>query len=119
MTDATFRLAFRIDGKFWRVYYAPNLGTMDGALELGSIRTNMIDGDNELTKRFKALFMDCANRAVADVFGTEAKIATWNEARAPARERQDQGAPLDHRYQPGAHGVCKRCGLESGRHGGT
>ena len=78
------RLAFRIEGDYWNAYYAMS-DTMDGAVQLGSIRMAAVS----YNPRRKQAFMDIMRDIVADIL--EEKIGTrptWGGPQAaPEHER--------------------------------
>ena len=90
MSPKPFRIAFREDGKFWRAYFASQMDSMKGAVELASVRVNLVRGDPELKKQFMSFAKACMNRAVVEVLGPDAKVTMWDEHDAPDQER---GAP--------------------------
>ena len=90
MSPMPFRIAFREDGKFWRAYYAREMDSMQGAVELASVRVNLVRGDPELKQQFMSFAKACMNRAVVEVLGPDAKVTMWDEHAAPEHER---GAP--------------------------
>lgn len=78
------RLAFRVEGDFWNAYWAPSESSMDGAIQLGSLRMSVA----KLPAR-KDQFMDLMRAAfgdmVNDVVGAR---PTWNAPRpGPEHER--------------------------------
>jgi hypothetical protein len=84
------RLAFREDGKFWRAYYVPTSVGMGEALEICSVRANMVRGDEKLSEQFKALAKDLLNRAIRETMGAASEVKMWDEHLAPDNEG---GAP--------------------------
>jgi len=64
------RLAFRVEGKWWRCYLAPLHG-MEGATEMGAIRMTLVEGNADT----KAAFMGAMKSAFAamceELFGAE------------------------------------------------
>lgn len=81
------RLAMRHEGEWWNAYYAmPD--TMEGAIQLGSIRITAVDRPDR-----KTAFMQCMREVVADII--EEKIGVrpvWGGAHAaPERERSGHG----------------------------
>lgn len=78
------RLAFRIEGVWWRAYFAKP-DTMDGAIMLGCIHMLCVK-DNPETKES---FMEAMKLAVADLLkmSTGSEIARWHSASAPEHER--------------------------------
>ena len=78
-----YRLAFRVEGDFVNVYFAPPT-TMDGALLIASMRRSLLSEDPVLWEDWKTsirLAFDRQNRREG-VTGT-----TWSELRAPENER--------------------------------
>jgi hypothetical protein len=91
MVDAKpFRIAFREDGQFWRAYFVRNVDSMQDAIELASVRINIVRGEPELQEAFKTFAKRLMNKAVVAVFGPDAKVTMWDEQAAPEDER---GAP--------------------------
>lgn len=60
------RLAFRREDKWWRCYLA-RLGTMDGALELASIRMSLVEGDAATKEAFMAAMRSAFTTACRDL----------------------------------------------------
>ena len=82
------RLALRREGSWWRAYYAMD-GTMDGAIELGSIRMKIVDEHKDRKDAFIALMRE----GVADIIEEKSGARpTWGgEEAAPESERAGQG----------------------------
>lgn len=79
------RLAFRVEGEMWNVYWAPQQTSMDGAVPLGSLRMSLARVP-ALKDAFMQLMKDSLEVAAKDALGTE--IHHWGDpARAPERER--------------------------------
>lgn len=77
------RVAYRVEGDMWRVYYAQS-DTMEGAIELASIRMTIV-----ADPKIKAIFMS-AMREIMTVVLEETVGATpdWTNPRtAPESER--------------------------------
>lgn len=85
---ANFRIAFREDGEFWRAYFT-KMESMEGALELASVRITVVRGDPVLQDAFMSFAKGLMERAVLEVLGPKAKITSWNEPQiAPEHERK-------------------------------
>lgn len=77
------RLALRVEGEFWNAYYAP-VGTMEGAVLLGSIRLALVAEDGEA----KALFLKTMTLILArSVRKATGLSPTWKTTAAPESER--------------------------------
>lgn len=76
------RIAYRVEGKFWVVYWAlPD--SMEGAFELGRIAMAFVQDDGR-----KQAFMDIFREGVADFFaGRETPVERWHTQPAPESER--------------------------------
>lgn len=78
------RLALRAEGSFWNAYYA-QVGTMDGALLLGSIKLSAAKSDPSIKEAFMAVMRSCVDLAMKDALGKE---PTWGGPKsAPESER--------------------------------
>lgn len=81
------RLAMRAEGDNWNAYYAP-LGTMKGAIFLGSIKMRFVQ-DSKRRKDFMGIMKDAVADIVEEKIGTR---PTWeNEKPAPDSERSGHG----------------------------
>ena len=84
------RLALRVEGDDWAAYYAmPD--TMAFARRLGSIRMDLVDGDDEASVTRKEVFMRFMMRVSADLIEEVAgQRPSWpDEPRtAPEHERK-------------------------------
>jgi hypothetical protein len=85
-----FRIAFREDGAWWRCYFTSSLDSMKGAVELASVRINLMRGDPVMQEAFKDFAKLAMNKAIVEVIGPDAKVTMWDEMAAPEGER---GAP--------------------------
>lgn len=88
MTRANFRLAFRVEGKYWNAYFAKS-DSMDDSVLLGSIRLAVVEISGERKEQFMNL--------MRETFGDVAEAACgerpiWDAApvRAPEHERADR-----------------------------
>lgn len=78
------RLALRVEGDWW-VAYAAQLGTMDGAVEMGRIAMAIVQKPRR-KKAFMALMQDGMGSLIADLTGSE--VAEWNDpVDAPEHEK--------------------------------
>jgi hypothetical protein len=78
------RLALRAEGDNWNAYYAL-VGTMDGAILLGSIRMGAVTTSLKCKKAFMDLMQDVVADIIAEKTGTR---PTWDwPIRAPEHER--------------------------------
>ena len=84
------RIALREKGKWWVAYHAP-LDTMDGAIEIGRIRLNLVMADRMLKERFIAFIQEAFNVACREALGTTPEYPK-PPMPAPAHER---GEPYD------------------------
>lgn len=83
VTPDNLRLAFRVEGDWWKAYAAP-MGTMDGAVLLGSIGMKAAS-ISSIKEAFMELMKDIVNEYLRD-----AGVVTtgWNDPqRAPESER--------------------------------
>jgi hypothetical protein len=79
------RLALRVEGDWWKAYYAM-ADSMEGALELGSIRLGLV-----VASPRKHAFMALMREVVADVIEEKTGLRpTWN-APAPGPEHERTG----------------------------
>lgn len=79
------RIAFRVEGDFWNVYFAQS-DTMEDSLLLGTIRMSIVE---EFPAR-KQQLMDLMRAVVSDMIGSIVKQApvVWKEpVPAPEHER--------------------------------
>lgn len=82
------RLALRVEGDFWCAYYA-QIGTMVGAVPLGSIGMGIVTKDETKRARFLELMRDAVADFIEDKTGAK---PTWGgEERAPEHERAGHG----------------------------
>ena len=83
--QASFRLAMREEGDWWRAYYA-DLHSMEGAVEIGAIRMRFVQNPER-----KAAFMGVMREALDDVVEEiTGERSTWPKPegeRAPEHER--------------------------------
>jgi hypothetical protein len=80
------RLALRVEGYLWVAYYAlPD--TMEGAIFLGSIRTEFVE-DAERKLVFMALMKEAVSDIIEDKTGER---PTWPEGEQPAPEHERGG----------------------------
>ena len=79
-----FRLAIRHEGHFINAYYA-QMGTMDGAVLIGSIRHNVCQADEAVFTMFKALMTDAIRTAVEKSLGLS--VTQTFEQDAPEHEK--------------------------------
>jgi len=81
------RLAFREEGQFWNVYYAPP-DTMEGAILLGALKMSLARNP-----RTKQAFMGTMRAAFGDVIAEVAGVRpTWGAPEAaPEHERAGNG----------------------------
>jgi hypothetical protein len=84
MAEPNFRLAIRHEGPFINAYFAP-MGTMDGAVLIGSIRTNLCRQNDDVFTSFKALMSSAMSTAVKNATGSE--VMALLEQDAPEHER--------------------------------
>lgn len=80
------RLALRIEGDFWNAYYA-HVGTMEGAILLGSIRMSGIIDNPERKDAFMVMMRGIVSDATSAVVGT---TPTWG-GEEPAAEHEKSG----------------------------
>lgn len=77
------RVAFRVEGNLWVAYFA-QMGTMDGALFLGSIQMAFVQ-DQERKRAFMGLMREAVGGILAAGSGVE---PVWPEpVAAPEHER--------------------------------
>lgn len=78
------RLALRVEGGWWNGYWAPRQDSMDGAIQIGSVRFGL--AQNPVVKQaFIDLMTTAFGAAVADATGLE---TTWGvPVAAPEHER--------------------------------
>lgn len=80
------RLAMRHEGQWWKAYYAM-AGTMEGAVELGSIRIGAVEDE-----RNKRAFMDLMRNVVSDIIENETgQRPEWPDGTRPAPEHERAG----------------------------
>jgi hypothetical protein len=78
------RLSLREEGENWNAYYAP-VGTMEGAIFLGSIRMGLVATNAERKKQFMDLMRECLGDVVFEATGVR---PVWGgPERAPQHER--------------------------------
>jgi hypothetical protein len=81
------RLALRVEGDWWRAYWAPHQYDFDGAVLLGSIRMSLTKG--AVKEHFIKVMCEAFNVVVKDTTGQE---PTWGEPHsAPENERSGRG----------------------------
>lgn len=78
------RLAMRQEGGNWNAYYA-KLGTMDGAILLGSCRMTLLMGKPERRAAFLAVMRDIVADIIEEAVGT--RPAWGGEQSAPEHEK--------------------------------
>jgi hypothetical protein len=77
------RLALREEGSWWNAYYSP-VGTMDGAVPLGSLRMNLAC-NRDLRQRFMDLMREAVGAIITETTGIQ---PTWSDPEtAPEHER--------------------------------
>lgn len=64
------RLAFRLEGAYWNVYYAQP-DTMKDAVFLGGIRFTLVEGHEEVKKEFMAVMRHALTAAGEDALGVK------------------------------------------------
>lgn len=62
------RLALRVEGDWWRAYYAM-ADTMEGALELGSIRLGLVGSDPTCKVAFMVLMREAVSSIIEERTG--------------------------------------------------
>lgn len=78
------RIALRVEGEWWRGYWAPRQDSMKGAVLLAEVRLNLVQSE-KAKHAFMALMKAVFSVAVKDATGLN---VTWGEAReAPEHER--------------------------------
>ena len=78
------RLALRVEGDNWNAYWA-EVGTLDGAIFLGSIKMAFVTQSAKRKQQFMDLMAACAADALQDILGER---PAWNPPReAPDGER--------------------------------
>lgn len=80
------RIALRVEGDNWVAYWA-DVGTMEGAILLGSIAMAFVNHSPKRKAEFIELMNQCAADALEDILGTR---PTWNEPHA-APENEKSG----------------------------
>jgi hypothetical protein len=83
------RLAMRREGAFWNAYYAmPD--TMEGAILLGTIAMEFVEGHQDRKDIFMSLMKEAVTDIIEDKTGTRPE---WPEPphRAPEHERSGSG----------------------------
>jgi hypothetical protein len=84
ITPGNMRLAFRIEGDWWKAY-AAQLNTMDGAVLLGTIGIGAVHGSQKRKHAFMALMQSVLTDFIRDATGLAPE---WNDPeRAPEAER--------------------------------
>lgn len=78
------RIAFREEGALWNAYVA-QIGTMEGAVLLGSIAIGAARANTDMKQSFMQLMQRAFADAVARSMGVP--IEEWDIARAPETER--------------------------------
>lgn len=79
-----YRLAFRTEGEFVNVYFAPPT-TMDGAILVSSIKKRMLTEDPELWEDWRTC-MRLAFERLHERLGLPLQVS-WEEHPAPEHER--------------------------------
>jgi hypothetical protein len=82
--NATGRLAFRDEGKFWVAYLAP-LNTMVGATKIGTIRMRLVDANPAAKEAFMEAMKVAFNGLVQDTFGVS--VERFDTQSAPEHEK--------------------------------
>ena len=83
--NSDFRLALRQEDQFWNAYMA-KIGTMEGALLIGSIHMRIVENSPTVKREFMDCMKSAFTRAIKDVLGIS--IDHWNDPRsAPETER--------------------------------
>ena len=83
------RLAMRVEGDKWVAYYAmPN--TMQHALWLGSVKLNLVAGNNERKEQFMHFMQDAVSDAMKEALGVTA--VSWPDPPQPAPESERSGS---------------------------
>jgi hypothetical protein len=77
------RLAMRVEGNLWVAYFA-QIGTMDGAIFLGSIQMAFVQ-DQGRKRAFMGLMQEAVGEILADAMGAEPHWPEWTPA--PDHER--------------------------------
>ena len=80
---ATLRLAMRVEGDFWNAY-AADVGTMDGATLLGSIRMTLVE-NRPMRDAFMSLMQIGLMELIETRTGTT--VTAWDMRAAPETER--------------------------------
>lgn len=81
------RLAMRVEGLWWRAYYAKN-ETMNGALLLGCIHMRCVEKSPELKTAFMDVMRDAVSILLKDVSGVD---SVWPNDPQPAPEHERGG----------------------------
>ena len=77
------RLAFRVEGTFWKVYYA-KASTMDDAILLGSIRLSIVARSAERRQAFINVTQDGMVDVLREIAGSD---LDWDIEDMPEAER--------------------------------
>lgn len=81
------RLAFRVEGEFWNAYWAPSQASMEGAIQLGSLRMSAA----KVPAR-KDQFMDLMRAAFSDLAQDATGVRPGFTGARPAPERERSGS---------------------------
>ena len=81
--EMPFRLALRVEGKFWNAYLA-KYDTMDDATLLGSILMTLVDNDAKRRRVFIDLMSEALADAIEQIVGVKPDMV---ERPAPESER--------------------------------
>jgi hypothetical protein len=85
MKKAPFRIAMREEGEWVRVYLA-DIGTMEDALELVTIRTALLDVDHPA---LRDKLLELVQQGVGKICAEEgAEPESWTRMTAPGHERR-------------------------------
>lgn len=82
----TGRLAFRAEGKWWKVYYAAN-DTMNGAVLISQILLRFVETQPLRKEAYMQLMRECFSDVTLELFGTQAKWPLPPQE-APEHERE-------------------------------
>lgn len=83
------RVAYRVEGDNWNVYYVPETDTMEGAVFFGSVRMALIAQKPERKAQFIAFMRDCFGDMIEQQFGFR---PVWGDPiPGPEHERTKNG----------------------------
>jgi hypothetical protein len=86
MTDTMkLRLALRAEGTLWNAYIAP-VGTMKGAVHIGSIGMGVVQANPHIKTAFMVLMQEAMTAAIAQVSSIQPETR-FEIHRAPEHER--------------------------------